>query len=147
MGPRGPVRYAYGKVLAQALSDREAYEADDQSALVYLLVTQPDRWKEKTFLESSYDLHGFWVDIVDRYEEMRRKGKSGLGDHWWPLVTHFVGCKPCGGAHESLNATAVQRVRNDTGGPLDADDKELARLLHPRFKASPKSGRRKKDEM
>ncbi|GJN31247.1 hypothetical protein PR202_gb19619 [Eleusine coracana subsp. coracana] len=177
MGPRGPVRYAYGKVLAQALSDREAYEADDQSALVYLLVTQPDRWKEKTFLESSYDLHGFWVDIVDRYEEMRRNGKPGLGDHRWPLVTHFVGCKPCGGQyasydaarcrqgmeralnfaddqilgmygfqHESLNVTAVRRVRSDTGGPLDADDKELARLLHPRFKAA-KSGRRKKNEM
>ncbi|TVU47326.1 hypothetical protein EJB05_06922, partial [Eragrostis curvula] len=167
MGPRGPVRDTYGKVLAAALSDREAYEADDQSALVYLLVTQRERWGDKTFLEGSYNLHGYWVDIVDRYEELRRKWAPGLGDDRWPLVTHFVGCKPCGGEyasydaarcmrgmeralnfaddqilklygfeHESLNTTAVRRVRNDTGGPLDADDEDLGRLLHPTFRAA-----------
>ncbi|XP_062213456.1 probable glycosyltransferase 4 [Phragmites australis] len=167
MGPRGPVRDSYGKVLAETLSDRPPYEADDQSALVYLLVTQRGRWGEKTFLESSYSLHGYWVGIVDRYEEMRRKWAPGLGDGRWPLVTHFVGCKPCGGQyasydearcrrgmerafsfaddqilrlygfeHESLNTTVVRRVRNETGGPLDADDEELARLLHPTFRAA-----------
>ncbi|CAN6313054.1 unnamed protein product [Urochloa humidicola] len=170
MGPRGPVRDRYGKVLGEALSDRPSYEADDQSALVYLLVTERGRWGDKTFLESSYSLHGYWVEIVDRYEEMRlRRGRdhrAAPGGERWPLVTHFVGCKPCGGKyasydaelcrhgmeralnfaddqilglygfeHESLNATAVRRVRNDTGGPLDADDKELARLLHPAFRA------------
>ncbi|KAL6648273.1 hypothetical protein ACP70R_012497 [Stipagrostis hirtigluma subsp. patula] len=167
MGPRGPVRDSYGKVLAGALSDRPPYEADDQSALVYLLVTQRGRWGEKTFLESSYNLHGYWVGIVDRYEEMRRRWAPGLGDDRWPLVTHFVGCKPCGGQyasydaarcrcgmeralnfaddqilrlygfeHESLNTTAVRRIRNETGGPLDADDEELGRLLHPTFRAA-----------
>ncbi|KAL6902267.1 hypothetical protein ACP4OV_005143 [Aristida adscensionis] len=171
MGPRGPVRDSYGKVLAAALSDRPPYEADDQSALVYLLVTQRARWGGKTFLESSYDLHGFWLEIVDRYEEMRRRWAPGLGDGRWPLVTHFVGCKPCGGQyasydaalcrrgmeralnfaddqilklygfeHESLNTTAVRRVRNDTGGPLDADDEELGRLLHPTFRAAKPMG-------
>ena len=38
--------------------------------------------------------------------------------------------------HESLNTTAVRRVRNDTGGPLDADDVDLRRLLHPAFRAA-----------
>ncbi|TVU47330.1 hypothetical protein EJB05_06926, partial [Eragrostis curvula] len=167
MGPRGPVRDMYGKVLGKALSDRGAYEADDQSALVYLLVTQRDRWEDKTFLESTYTLHGYWVQIVDRYEEMRREWAPGLGDDRWPFVTHFVGCKPCGGEyasydaaqcmrgmeralnfaddqilkmygfeHESINTTAVRRVRNDTGGPLDADDEDLGRLLHPTFRAA-----------
>jgi xyloglucan 6-xylosyltransferase len=167
MGPRGPVRYEYGKVLGKALSDRPSYEADDQSALVYLLVTQRARWGDKTFLESSYSLHGFWLGIVDRYEEMRRDATPGVGGERWPLVTHFVGCKPCGGQyasyeasrcrrgmeralnfaddqilrlygfeHESLNTTAVRRVRNDTGGPLDADDVEIGRLLHPTFRAA-----------
>ncbi|KAF8721534.1 hypothetical protein HU200_023041 [Digitaria exilis] len=173
MGPRGPVRYKYGEVLGEALSDRPSYEADDQSALVYLLVTQRERWGKKTFLESSYSLHGYWVEIVDRYEEMmRRRRRNGWtpgiagGEERWPLVTHFVGCKPCGGQyasydaaecrrgmeralnfaddqilrlygfeHESLNTTAVRRVRNDTGGPLDAEDEEIGRLLHPRFRA------------
>ncbi|CAN6295359.1 unnamed protein product [Urochloa humidicola] len=168
MGPRGPVRDRYGELFAQELSGRPPFEADDQSALIYLLVTQRSRWGDKTFLESSYELNGFWEGIVDRYEEFRRKGRPGdLGDGRWPLVTHFVGCKPCrryadsypadrcrrgmerafnfaddqilrlyGFQHESLNTTAVQRVRNETGEPLDADDEELARLLHPTFRAA-----------
>ncbi|XP_051181562.1 probable glycosyltransferase 4 [Lolium perenne] len=167
MGPRGPVRDKYGKIFAEALSNRAAYEADDQSALVYLLATQRDKWADKVFLESSYLLHGYWKAIVDRYEEMRSKWRPGLGDDRWPLVTHFVGCKPCGeqGAsyeasrcrqgmeralnfaddqilklygfqHESLNTTAVRRVRNDTGRPMDADDDEIGRLLHPTFRAA-----------
>lgn len=164
MGPRGPVRDMYGELFAKELTGRPPFEADDQSALVYLLVTQRERWGDKVFFENSYDLNGFWEGIVDRYEEMRSKGR---GEGKWPLVTHFVGCKPCrryvdsypaekcrlgmerafnfaddqilklyGFAHESLNGTAVQRVGNDTGGPLDADDGELARLLHPTFRAA-----------
>jgi xyloglucan 6-xylosyltransferase len=56
------------------------------------------------FLESSYLLHGFWEGIVDRYVEMRSKWRPGLGDDRWPLVTHFVGCKPCGGHGASYDA-------------------------------------------
>ncbi|OEL35667.1 putative glycosyltransferase 4 [Dichanthelium oligosanthes] len=172
MGPRGPVRHNYGKVLGKALSDRPSYEADDQSALVYLLVTQRGRWGDKTFLERSYTLHGYWAAIVDRYEEMRRNWTPGPGGERWPLVTHFVGCKPCGGEyasydaarcrrgmeralnfaddqilglygfeHESLNTTTVRRIRNDTGEPLDAEDEEIRRLLHPTF-SSPGDSRR-----
>ncbi|XBI12589.1 hypothetical protein VPH35_139444 [Triticum aestivum] len=73
MGPRGQVRDRYGRVFAAALSNRAAWEADDQSALVYLLVTERDRWGDKVFLESSYHLHGFWEEIVGRYEEMRSR--------------------------------------------------------------------------
>jgi xyloglucan 6-xylosyltransferase len=43
---------------------------------------------------------------------------------------------PYGFEHNSLNTTAVRRVRNDTSGPLDAADEELGRLLHPAFKAA-----------
>ncbi|KAL5209759.1 hypothetical protein ABZP36_005382 [Zizania latifolia] len=167
MGPPGPVRNMYGKIFAQTLTNRPPYEADDQSALVYLLVTQRERWGDKVFLESSYSLHGFWANIVDRFEEMRRKWRPGLGDDRWPLITHFVGCKPCGEqdasyeaercrrgmdrafnfaddqilelygfAHESLDTMAVRRVRNETGRPLDADDEQLGRLLHPAFRAA-----------
>ncbi|KAG8063676.1 hypothetical protein GUJ93_ZPchr0003g17823 [Zizania palustris] len=167
MGSRGPVRDRYGELFAEELSGRPPFEADDQSALIYLLVTQRERWGDKVFIESSYDLNGFWEGIVDRYEELRRTGRPGPGDNQWPLVTHFVGCKPCrryvdsypsercrrgmerafnfaddqilklyGFAHESLNTTAVRRVRNETGEPMDADDEELGRLLHPTFRAT-----------
>uniref|UniRef100_A0A0E0GLB6 Glycosyltransferase 5 n=1 Tax=Oryza nivara TaxID=4536 RepID=A0A0E0GLB6_ORYNI len=164
MGPRGPVRDRYGELFAEELSGRPPFEADDQSALIYLLVTQRQRWGDKVFIESSYDLNGFWEGIVDRYEELRRAGRD---DGRWPFVTHFVGCKPCrryadsypaercrrgmerafnfaddqilklyGFAHESLNTTAVRRVRNETSEPLDAGDEELGRLLHPTFRAA-----------
>ncbi|XP_051230757.1 probable glycosyltransferase 4 [Lolium perenne] len=168
MGRSAPVREKYGKIFAKALSNRAAYEADEQSALVYLLVTQRKKWADSVFLESSYVLHGYWKAIVDRYEEMQSKWQPGLGDDRWPLVTHFVGCKPCGdpnGAsyeaalcrrgmerafnfaddqilklygfqHETLNSTAVYRVRNDTGRPMDTDDEEIGRLLHPTFRAA-----------
>uniref|UniRef100_A0ACD5XJS8 Uncharacterized protein n=1 Tax=Avena sativa TaxID=4498 RepID=A0ACD5XJS8_AVESA len=175
MGRSGPAREKYGKIFAKVLSNREPYEADDQSALVYLLVTQRKRWADRVFLESSYVLHGYWKAIVDRYEEMRSNGQPGLGDDRWPLITHFVGCKPCGdpnGAsyeaaqcwrgidrafnfaddqilklygfqHESLNSTAVQRVRKETGRPMDTDDEEIGRLLHPTFRGTRKKDRKR----
>jgi xyloglucan 6-xylosyltransferase len=45
MCSRGPVRNRYGELFARELSGRPLFEADDQSALVYLLVTQRSRWK------------------------------------------------------------------------------------------------------
>ncbi|KAE8720472.1 putative glycosyltransferase 5 [Hibiscus syriacus] len=50
----------------------------------------------KVFIENRYYLHGYWVGLVDRYEEMMEKHRPVLGDERWPFVTHFVGCKPCG---------------------------------------------------
>lgn len=164
MGPKGKVREEAGKVLTSFLKDRPVFEADDQSAMVYLLVTQKERWAEKVYLESAYYLHGYWGILVDRYEEMMENHHPGFGDHRWPLVTHFVGCKPCGKFgdypverclkqmdrafnfgdnqilqmygfnHKSLGSRKVKRVRNETANPLEAVD-DLG-LLHPQFKAA-----------
>jgi xyloglucan 6-xylosyltransferase len=167
MGSRGPVRNRYGELFARELSGRPLFEADDQSALVYLLVTQRSRWKEKTFLEGTFELNGFWEGIVDRYEELRRKGKPReLGDNRWPLVTHFVGCKPCRryadsypadrcriGMERALNFADDQILKlygfehesinttavqraEEASGPLDTEDEELGRLLHSTFRAA-----------
>ncbi|KAH7851029.1 hypothetical protein Vadar_006283 [Vaccinium darrowii] len=96
MGPKGPIREEAGKVLTANLKGRPAFEADDQSALIYLLLLKKNGWMKKVFLENSYYLHGYWAGLVDRYEEMIEKYHPGLGDERWPFVTHFVGCKPCG---------------------------------------------------
>ncbi|MQM03122.1 hypothetical protein Taro_035897, partial [Colocasia esculenta] len=163
MGPKGKVREEAGKVLTSFLKDRPVFEADDQSAMVYLLVTQRELWGNKVYLESAYYLHGYWGILVDRYEEMIENYHPGLGDHRWPLVTHFVGCKPCGKfgdypverclkqmdrafnfgdnqilqiygfTHKSLASRRVKRIRNETDKPLEVQD-ELG-LLHPSFKA------------
>ncbi|GAA0144235.1 transferase [Lithospermum erythrorhizon] len=163
MGPKGKVRNDAGKILTRELKDRPVFEADDQSAMVYILATQREQWGDKVYLESSYYLHGYWGILVDRYEEMIENYKPGLGDHRWPLVTHFVGCKPCaksgdfsvekclkqmnrafnfgdnqilqiyGFTHDSLGSRKVKRIRNETSNPLAMQD--AIRLLQQDFKA------------
>ncbi|XP_022848762.1 xyloglucan 6-xylosyltransferase 2-like [Olea europaea var. sylvestris] len=108
MGPKGKIREEAGKLLTRELKDRPVFEADDQSAMVYILATQKDKWGDKVYLENAYYLHGYWGILVDRYEEMIENYHPGLGDHRWPLVTHFVGCKPCGKCHMDLNLYMVK---------------------------------------
>ncbi|KAL6559521.1 putative xyloglucan 6-xylosyltransferase 5 [Orobanche gracilis] len=148
MGPKGPIREEAGKILTANLKGRPAFEADDQSALIYLLISQKGKWMDKVFVENSFYLHGFWEGLVDRYEEMIEKYHPGLGDERWPFVTHFVGCKPCGSygdypverclksmerafnfadnqvlnlygfRHRGLVSSNIKRVRNETVTPL-----------------------------
>lgn len=148
MGPKGPIREEAGKILTANLKGRPAFEADDQSALIYLLISQKDRWMNEVFVENSFYLHGFWEGLVDRYEEMIEKYHPGLGDERWPFVTHFVGCKPCGSygdypvqrclksmerafnfadnqvlnlygfRHRGLVSPNIKRIRNETVTPL-----------------------------
>ncbi|KAI8543309.1 hypothetical protein RHMOL_Rhmol08G0206700 [Rhododendron molle] len=149
MGPKGPVREEAGRVMTAYLKGRPAFEADDQSALIYLLLSQKDKWMDKVFVENTYYLHGYWAGLVDRFEEMIEKYKPGFGDERWPFVTHFVGCKPCGSygdypverclgsmerafnfadnqivelygfRHRGLSSPKIKRIRNDTATPLE----------------------------
>ncbi|VVA91799.1 unnamed protein product [Arabis nemorensis] len=164
MGPKGPIRDEAGKILTAYLKGRPAFEADDQSALIYLLLSQKDKWMEKVFVENQYYLHGFWEGLVDRYEEMIEKYHPGLGDERWPFVTHFVGCKPCGSyadyavekcfksmerafnfaddqvlklygfSHRGLLSPKVKRIRKETVSPLEFVDKFDIRRMHPETK-------------
>ncbi|KAJ3671341.1 hypothetical protein LUZ60_007420 [Juncus effusus] len=148
MGPKGIVRDLAGQILTQNLKGRPAFEADDQSALIYLLTSQQDKWMNQVYVENSYYLHGFWAGLVDKYEEMIDKYHPGLGDERWPFVTHFVGCKPCGSygdypverclssmerafnfadnqilriygfGHKGLLSPKIKRVRSQTDDPL-----------------------------
>ena len=152
MGPKGPVREEAGKILTANLKGRPAFEADDQSALIYLLLSQKDQWMDKVYIENQYYLHGYWAGLVDRYEEMIEKYHPGLGDERWPFVTHFVGCKPCGSygdypverclrsmerafnfadnqvlnlygfGHRGLLSPKIKRIRNETVTPLEYVD-------------------------
>ncbi len=103
-----------GESLKQSLVGRpqKSEAADDQSALVYLLITQTAKWAERVFLENTYFFHGYWTEWVDKFEEMMmmeksyRPGSLGGDDEEeqqqkqqrqqrWPLVTNFVGCNLC----------------------------------------------------
>ncbi|XAR50021.1 Xyloglucan 6-xylosyltransferase [Bertholletia excelsa] len=160
MGPKGPIRDEAGKILTANLKGRPAFEADDQSALIYLLLTQKE-WMNNVFLENSYYLHGYWAGLVDRYEEMIEKYHPGFGDERWPFVTHFVGCKPCGSygdypverclssmerafnfadnqvlklygfGHRGLLSPKIKRIRNETITPLEfVDQFDVRRASH-----------------
>jgi xyloglucan 6-xylosyltransferase len=152
MGPRGAPRNEAGKILTANLEGRPDFEADDQSALIYLLLSQKEKWIDKVYIESSYYLHGFWRGLVDKYEEMMEKYHPGLGDERWPFVTHFVGCKLCssyadysaercissmerafnfadnqvlqlyGFAHKGLGSPKVKKIRKDTANPLEVKE-------------------------
>ncbi|CAN6362270.1 unnamed protein product [Urochloa humidicola] len=105
MAPRGRARRDAGRLLTATLHGRPAgLEADDQSALVHLLITEKERWMEKVYLENEYYLHGHWAGIVDKYEEAMEKHHLGYGDHRWPFVTQFVGCKPCTGVGRPIKS-------------------------------------------
>lgn len=80
MGPQSPEYDRWGKTLKSEFKDKIFPESDDQSALVYLLLRQGDRWGDKIYLESDYYFQGYWVEIVgrlqntsNRYLEMERR--------------------------------------------------------------------------
>ncbi|KAJ3681961.1 hypothetical protein LUZ60_014534 [Juncus effusus] len=124
MGPKGPVRDEAGIFLTANLKGRPAFEADDQSALVYILLLQTMKWMDKVFIENSYCLHGFWEGLVDRYEDMMEQHHPGLGDERWPFVTHFVGCKPCG----SYAGYSVEKCFNSMERAFNFADNQILKL-------------------
>lgn len=81
------------------MPDRGKGEADDQSGLVYLMITDKEKWGSKVYLESSYYFQGYWKVLTERFEEMMEKYRPGIyGDDRWPFVTHFCGCEFCCGS-------------------------------------------------
>lgn len=58
---------------------------------------------EKVFVENTYFLHGYWVGLVERYEEMLEKHHPGLS-------THVVGGGGDGGGRGGVLSGEV-RVR------------------------------------
>ncbi|CAL5098290.1 unnamed protein product [Urochloa decumbens] len=161
MGPKGPSRVEGGKLLRASLTGRPAFDADDQSALIHLLLVDKERWMDKVHIETEFYLHGFWTGLVDKYEQMMEENHPGLGDDRWPFITHFVGCKTCGRyedypldrclkgmerafnfadnqvlrlygfQHRSLVSAKVRRVTDPRANPLEA--KEAALKMDAKF--------------
>lgn len=126
MGPQTGHYDEWGKIQTATFKDKPFPEADDQSGLVYMLLKHRERWGEKTCIENEYALHGYWIGIVDRLENitrryeatararLRRRHAESVSEHYgelwdpqledgWrrPFVTHFTGCQPCTGKHSS----------------------------------------------
>lgn len=73
MGPISPNYEQWGKTFSETLTERVYVGADDQSALVYLLVKEKETWAEKVYIENEYSLSGYWVQKVGRYENYTGK--------------------------------------------------------------------------
>eukprot|EP00475_Leptophrys_vorax_P031475 TRINITY_DN47685_c0_g1_i1.p1 TRINITY_DN47685_c0_g1~~TRINITY_DN47685_c0_g1_i1.p1 ORF type:complete len:261 (+),score=7.42 TRINITY_DN47685_c0_g1_i1:26-784(+) len=103
------VRAAWGKVAHVATTGRAGWPVDDQTALVLLLLgsgesgsdhekgltPKRDKWKPRIWITSAHTLHGYWVNFVDKLEEIQKKFQNGVGNYDWPFTVHFVGCKLC----------------------------------------------------
>ncbi|CAM6099386.1 unnamed protein product [Calypogeia fissa] len=78
--------------LSTVLDRPESWPTDDQSTLVYLLITEREQWIPKVLFEHDIVLSGdwkYWTSLyVDEYQ-MRQDIR--------PLTTHFTDCHPCMG--------------------------------------------------
>uniref|UniRef100_A0A0C9RZ44 TSA: Wollemia nobilis Ref_Wollemi_Transcript_1377_664 transcribed RNA sequence n=1 Tax=Wollemia nobilis TaxID=56998 RepID=A0A0C9RZ44_9CONI len=81
MGPQSPEFEAWGKLLSSVLSDRAFKDSDDQSALVYLLLKEKEKWADKMLVEHGYYLNGYWVEIVGTYENMTERYEAMEREH------------------------------------------------------------------
>ncbi|KAH6784730.1 Galactosyl transferase GMA12/MNN10 family protein [Perilla frutescens var. hirtella] len=129
MGPKSPNFQNWGKILRSTLKDKLFPESDDQSALIYIILKGKKKWRDMIYVENRYALHGYWIGIVGRFEDIAEryvemeKGVAGLrrrhaeavsvsyaaereryaeeggGRRRRPFITHFTGCQPCSGEH------------------------------------------------
>ncbi|KAA8522585.1 hypothetical protein F0562_013054 [Nyssa sinensis] len=54
----------WGKTFKSIFKDKTFPEADDQSALVYLMLKEKHTWAARIYLENEYSLQGYWEGIV-----------------------------------------------------------------------------------
>eukprot|EP00262_Sarcandra_glabra_P004067 TRINITY_DN15052_c0_g1_i1.p1 TRINITY_DN15052_c0_g1~~TRINITY_DN15052_c0_g1_i1.p1 ORF type:complete len:453 (+),score=25.29 TRINITY_DN15052_c0_g1_i1:79-1437(+) len=130
-GPQTENYEQWGKTLKSVFKDKLFNESDDQSALVYLLLKEKEKWGAKIYVESEYYFEGYWVEIVGtlenithRYVEMergvrrlRRRRAEKTSEYYGevreeflkefgslrrPFITHFTGCQPCSGVHNEM---------------------------------------------
>lgn len=73
MGPQTPEYEKWGKTLTSMFKDKIFPESDDQSALVYLLIEEKDKWADKIYLEGEFYFEGYWEEIVGTLDNITRK--------------------------------------------------------------------------
>ncbi|XP_027178708.1 glycosyltransferase 6-like [Coffea eugenioides] len=72
MSPRSPDYKFWSETLMSTLSDKMFPGADEQSSLVYLLLTEKKKWGDKIYLENQYDLSAYWVGVVGKLDKFTR---------------------------------------------------------------------------
>ncbi|XP_074308868.1 glycosyltransferase 6-like [Silene latifolia] len=69
-GPQTADYAKWGKVQQSMFFDKTDSESDDQTALTYMLLVEKEQWGDKIHIESEYYFQGYWLSIVDKYENV-----------------------------------------------------------------------------
>ncbi|KAE8655832.1 Galactomannan galactosyltransferase 1 [Hibiscus syriacus] len=73
MGPMSKEYKKWGRIQRSTFKDKLFPESDDQSALVYLLYKEKEKYYSHIYLESQFYFEGYWVEIIGRYENTTEK--------------------------------------------------------------------------
>ncbi|KAM5586643.1 glycosyltransferase 6-like [Rosa sericea] len=72
MGPQGLAKEKWGEIQKSLLKDKLYPGSDDQSALIYLLLKQRQKWGDKVYLESEYNFQSYWLGVVDGLDNITK---------------------------------------------------------------------------
>ncbi|XP_052205711.1 galactomannan galactosyltransferase 1-like [Diospyros lotus] len=72
-GPLNPDHEKLAKTIVPEVKDKLFSNLDEQSALVYLLSKEKEKWGDKVYIENGYSFSGYWLEIVDRLESISRR--------------------------------------------------------------------------
>ena len=101
----------------------------DQSTIVYMLYTEPERWRAQTLLEKRFALNGHWQQYYGRLVPGSLQLSSAIwGTDRVPFVMHFAGCQLCSGRTDAHYAN-WDECRDAMAQALNhAEDWALAQL-------------------
>ncbi|GMJ08056.1 MANNAN ALPHA GALACTOSYL TRANSFERASE1, MUCILAGE-RELATED10 [Hibiscus trionum] len=68
MGPISKDYERWGRIQRSTFKDKVFPESDDQSALIYLLYTEKEKYYDHIYLEGEFYLEGYWVEIIGNEE-------------------------------------------------------------------------------
>ncbi|KAK9749594.1 hypothetical protein RND81_02G136900 [Saponaria officinalis] len=72
-GPQTVNYTKWGKIQESMFYDKTDTTSDDQTALTYMLLVEKDQWADKIYIESEYYFQGYWLDIVDKYDNVTQR--------------------------------------------------------------------------
>ena len=81
MGPHNPQYESFANILSDELPDRAVTESDDQSALVYVMIKEKEKWGGKIYIENEYSFQGFWLDFVGIFENIIKRYDAIEAEH------------------------------------------------------------------
>ncbi|GAB4846876.1 hypothetical protein Ancab_025884, partial [Ancistrocladus abbreviatus] len=73
MGPQSPKFEDWGRIFMATFEDKEDSNTDDQSAQIYILLNQNEKWMDKVYFFNDYVFNGYWLMIVGRLDNITRQ--------------------------------------------------------------------------